>query len=43
MKRLLPETHRVSDLVSGEDLGMRSDIVWTADGMQTRLFRLEPS
>ncbi len=40
---LLPGAHRVSDLVSGEDLGLRHDITWTADGVETRLFRLEPA
>lgn len=37
---LLPGAQRVSDLVTGEDLGVRRTIDWTADGVQTRLFRL---
>ena len=39
---LLPSAHRVSDLVSGENLGVQASIAWTADGPQTRLFRIQP-
>ena len=39
-KLLLPGPRRVADAVTGEDLGVRSEIAWTADGVQTRLFLL---